>query len=80
MHRYGKKRMMQPVRKTMIVARKTMITIPRGTKKTVTQQLAAGGIIIKCLTKNQRSGNTWKKLHPMGKKNRPWRSTKTGHG
>jgi hypothetical protein len=68
-----KKRMMQPVRKTMI-------TIPRAMKKTVTQHLAAGVIIIKCLTKNQRSGNTWKKLHPMGNKNRPCQSIKTGRG
>jgi hypothetical protein len=42
MHRYGKKRMMQPVRKTVMTTmqpvRKTVMTISRGTKKTVTQK------------------------------------------
>jgi hypothetical protein len=41
MHKYGKKRTMQPVRKTVM-------TIPKARKKTVSQQLAIGGIIIKC--------------------------------
>jgi hypothetical protein len=64
---------MQPVRKTMM-------TIPRATKKTVSQQLAAWGIIIKCLTKRQTSEWIWRQLLPQNKGNRLQQLIKTEHG
>jgi hypothetical protein len=73
MHRYGKKRTMQPVRKTVM-------TIPRAMKKTVSQQLAVGGIIIKCLTK--RPTSEWKRRQqlPQNKGNRLQQLIKTENG